>query len=326
MILIDMNELFTEPFVSDAKGQASKEIGLKKGMQVLQRNSDLGMEVWNEQIQETEIQLDKLSGLLIKLKDANEESKSLTKALEIKAIKKLMEKDIDDVGKIARNVKGKLEATTIDNILHRYFPGCQKGSAIDRARMNMTNALTKKLEELMIEFQNLCERIQDEYREVVERRRISVTGTIPDEMMTDHLIGTGNSEQIFHNTFEQMGQGQLINSMEDMQERYTALKEIVKRLPELHQVCIFSVEEQYRSLSSLIRFSFLGQIYLDVAVLVKDQARILDNIENQVTTGTDTLLTAKSLQRKSRNRIMITIILLLVIAIIIVLSVLKPWK
>ncbi|XP_022140795.1 syntaxin-132-like isoform X2 [Momordica charantia] len=302
MILIDMNELFTEPFVSDAKGQASKEIGLKKGMQVLQRNSDLGMEVWNEQIQETEIQLDKLSGLLIKLKDANEESKSLTKALEIKAIKKLMEKDIDDVGKIARNVKGKLEATTIDNILHRYFPGCQKGSAIDRARMNMTNALTKKLEELMIEFQNLCERIQDEYREVVERRRISVTGTIPDEMMTDHLIGTGNSEQIFHNTFEQMGQGQLINSMEDMQERYTALKEIVKRLPELHQ------------------------IYLDVAVLVKDQARILDNIENQVTTGTDTLLTAKSLQRKSRNRIMITIILLLVIAIIIVLSVLKPWK
>lgn len=27
--------------------------------------------------------------------------------------------------------------------------------------------------------------------------------------MTDHLIGTGNSEQIFHNTFEQMGQGQV---------------------------------------------------------------------------------------------------------------------
>lgn len=39
------------------------------------------------------------------------------RVLIISAIKKLMEKDIDDVGKIARNVKGKLEATTIDVIL-----------------------------------------------------------------------------------------------------------------------------------------------------------------------------------------------------------------
>lgn len=272
-------------------------------------NSDMGMEAFNKQIQEVEVQVDKLSGLLIKLKDANEESKAATKASQMKAIKKRMEKDIDEVGKIARNVKGKLEALNKDNLTNRQKPGCQKGTAIDRARMNMTNSLTKKFKDLMIEFQALRQRIQDEYREVVERRVITVTGTRPDETMIDELIETGNSEQIFQNAFEHMGRGMVISTVEEIQERHDAVKEIEKRLSELHQV------------------------YLDMAVLVEAQSEILDNIENQVTnavdhvrTGTDALHTAKSLQKKSRKCMMIAIILLLVIALIIVLSVLKPWK
>ncbi|XP_008455848.1 syntaxin-132-like isoform X1 [Cucumis melo] len=269
----------------------------------------MGMEAFNKQIQDVEVQVDKLSGLLIKLKEANEESKSVTKASEMKAIKKRMEKDIDEVGKIARNVKGKLEAVNKDNLTNRQRPGFEKGTAIDRARMNVTNALTKKFKDLMIEFQTLRQRIQDEYREVVERRVITVTGTRPDETTIDHLIETGNSEQIFQNAFEQMGRGQVISTVEEIQERHDAVKEIEKKLSELHQ------------------------IYLDMAVLVEAQSEILDNIENQVTnavdhvrTGTDALQTAKSLQKRSRKCMMIGIILLLVIAIIVILSVLKPWK
>ncbi|XP_022986349.1 syntaxin-132-like [Cucurbita maxima] len=304
-----MNDLLTDSFVSNGKGEVSRDIDIEKGTPVLLNNSDMGMEAFNKQIQEVEVQVDKLSGLLIKLKDANEESKAVTKASQMKAIKKRMEKDIDEVGKIARNVKGNLEALNKDNLTNRQKPGCQKGTAIDRARMNVTNSLTKKFKDLMIEFQALRQRIQDEYREVVERRVITVTGTRPDEMMIDQLIETGNSEQIFQNAFEHMGRGMVISTVEEIQERHDAVKEIEKRLSELHQV------------------------YLDMAVLVEAQSEILDNIENQVTnavdhvrTGTDALHTAKSLQKKSRKCMMIAIILLLVIALIIVLSVLKPWK
>lgn len=83
-----------------------------------------------------------------------------------------MEKDIDEVGKIARNVKGKLEAISKDvipwsivsksasffwgslpslrlltlhyfqNISNRQKPGCEKGTGVDRARMNMTKSGT----------------------------------------------------------------------------------------------------------------------------------------------------------------------------------------
>jgi syntaxin 1B/2/3 len=58
----------------------------------------------------------------------------------MKAIKKRMEKDIDEVGKIARSVKGKLEAISKDNISNRQKPGCEKGTGIDRSRMNMTKS------------------------------------------------------------------------------------------------------------------------------------------------------------------------------------------
>ncbi|XP_030928395.1 syntaxin-132-like isoform X2 [Quercus lobata] len=304
-----MNDLLTDSFVSDAKGQPSRENDIEMGMRVPGSNPDLGMGAFNKQIQETEKQVEKLSGFLKQLKDANEESKAVTKASAMKAIKKRMEKDIDEVGKIARNVKGKLEAISKDNVSNRQKPGCEKGTGVDRARMNMTNALMKKFKELMTEFQTLRQRIQDEYREVVERRVMTVTGTRPDDETIDHLIETGNSEQIFQKAMQEAGRGQVLNTVEEIQERHDVVKEIEKKLLDLHQ------------------------IYLDMAVLVEAQGEILDNIENQVTnavdhvkSGTDALQAAKTLQRKSRKCMMFAIILLLVIAIIIVLSILKPWN
>ncbi|XP_028079192.1 putative syntaxin-131 isoform X1 [Camellia sinensis] len=109
-----------------------------------------------------------------------------TGAEDILAIKKQMEKDVDEVGKVARNVKAKLEAISKDNLANRQKLGCGKGTGVDRSRTNMTNALTKKFRDLMIEFQTLRQRIQDEYREVVERRVITVTGTRPDEEVSQN--------------------------------------------------------------------------------------------------------------------------------------------
>ncbi|XP_048327370.1 syntaxin-132-like isoform X2 [Ziziphus jujuba] len=304
-----MNDLLSDSFVGDAQGQPSRESDIEMGRQVPRTNSDMGMEAFNKQIQDVERQVDKLAGLLKKLKDANEESKSVTKASAMKAIKKRMEKDIDEVGKIARSVKAKLEAMNKDNLANRQKPGCEKGTGVDRARMNMTNSLTKKFRDIMTDFQTLRQRIQDEYREVVERRVITVTGSRPDEETIDHLIETGNSEQIFQNAMQEMGRGQILNTVEEIQERHDAVKEIEKKLLDLHQ------------------------IYLDMAVLVEAQGEILDNIETQVAnavdhvqSGTDALKTAKSLQKRSRKCMMISIILLLLIAIIVVLSILKPWK
>ncbi|KAL7142274.1 hypothetical protein ABFS83_08G113100 [Erythranthe nasuta] len=304
-----MNDLLTDSFVSDVKGNTSRERDIEMGSRFPRSNSDLAMESFNKQIQDVEKQMDKLSGLLLKLKDANEESKSVMKASSMKAIRKRMEKDVDEVGKIARNVKLRVEEINKDNLANRQQPGCGKGTAVDRSRMNMTNALTKKFKDLMTEFQNLRQRIDDEYREVVERRVITVTGSRPDEETINNLIETGNSEQIFNKAIQETGHGQVLNVLEEIQERHDAVREIEKKLLDLHQ------------------------IYLDMAVLVEAQGDILDNIESQVRNtvdhvnmGTDALQTAKSLQKKSRKCMIIGISLLLFIAIILLLSILKPWK
>ncbi|KAL6135270.1 hypothetical protein ACLB2K_067498 [Fragaria x ananassa] len=302
-----MNDLLTDSFVSEARAQPSGtndiEMGIPRSM------SDAGMDSFNKQIQEIEKQVEKLSGLLKKLKDANEESKSVTKASAMKAIKKRMEKDIDEVGKIARGVKGKLEGISKDNLANRQNPGCEKGTGVDRSRMNMTNSLTKKFRELMIEFQTLRQRIQDEYREVVERRVITVTGTRPDEETIDNLIETGNSEQIFQKAVQEQGRGQVLNTLEEIQERHDTVKEIEKKLLDLHQ------------------------IYLDMAVLVDAQGEVLDNIETQVSntvdymqSGTTQLQNAKKLQKNSRKWMCIAIMILLIIVAVVVVGVLKPWK
>ncbi|XAR68089.1 hypothetical protein NMG60_11003099 [Bertholletia excelsa] len=303
-----MNDLLTDSFVSDAKGQPSRGPDIEMGTRVPSSNSDLGMEAFNKQIQDVEKQVDKVAGLLQKLKDANEESKSVTKASAMKAIKKRMEKDVDEVGKIARNVKAKLEAINRENLANRQKPGCEKGTAVDRSRTNMTNALTRRFRDLMTEFQTLRQRIQDEYREVVERRVITVTGSRPDEETIDHLIETGNSEQIFQKAIQETGRGQVLNTLEEIQERHDAVKEIEKKLLDLHQ------------------------IYLDMAVLVEAQGDILDNIESQVSnavdhvqSGTTALQKAKKLQKNSRKWMCFAIIILLVIVAIILGSV-RPWQ
>ncbi|KAJ9176923.1 hypothetical protein P3X46_012184 [Hevea brasiliensis] len=303
-----MNDLLTDSFVGDAKRPPSNN-DIEMGMQLPRSNSDMGMDAFNKQIQDVEKQVDKVSGLLKNLKEANEESKSVTKASSMKAIKKRMEKDVDEVGKTARIVKAKLEAINRDNLANRQKPGCEKGTGVDRARMNVTNALIKRFRDLMTEFQTLRQKIQDEYREVVERRVITVTGTRPDEETIDHLIETGNSEQIFQKAIQEMGRGQVLNTLEEIQERHDAVKEIEKKLLDLHQ------------------------IYLDMAVLVEAQGEILDNIESQVAnavnhvqSGTTALQNAKKLQKNSRKWMCIAIIILLLIVAVIVIGVVQPWK
>ncbi|XP_042404023.1 syntaxin-132-like [Zingiber officinale] len=154
----------------------------------------------------------------------------------------------------------------------------------------------------------LRERIQQEYREVVERRVITVTGSRPDEETIDHLIETGNSEQIFQKAIQEQGRGQVMDTLAEIQERHNTVRDLERKLLELQQ------------------------IFIDMAVLVDAQGEMLDNIETQVSSavdhvqsGTVALQKAKKLQKNSRKWMCIAIIILLLIVVIIVVAVIKPW-
>ncbi|WMV09216.1 hypothetical protein MTR67_002601, partial [Solanum verrucosum] len=174
------------------------------------------------------------------------------------AIKQRMEKDVDEVSKVARFIKLKIEELDKENLSNRSKPGCGKGSAVDRSRTATTVSLKKKFKDKMSEFQTLRENIHKEYREVVERRVYTVTGNRADEETIDRLIETGDSEQIFQKAIREQGRGQIMDTLAEIQERHDAVRELERKLLELQQ------------------------IFLDMAVLVDAQGDMLDNIESQV--------------------------------------------
>ncbi|CAL1356570.1 unnamed protein product [Linum trigynum] len=298
-----MNDLLTESF-EIPRDQGSRPTDIEMGM----TSGELGLENFFKKVQEIEKLCEKLDKLLRKLQDAHEESKAVTKAPSMKAIKQRMEKDVDEVGKIARLTKAKIEALDKENLANRQKPSCGKGTAVDRSRTSTTVSLKKKFKDKMAEFQSLREMIQQEYREVVERRVFTVTGTRADEETIDQLIETGDSEQIFQKAIHEQGRGQVMDTLAEIQERHDAVRELEKKLLELQQ------------------------IFLDMAVLVDAQGDLLDNIESHVSTAVDhvqsgntALQRAKSYQKSSRKWMCIAIIILLVIVAITVVGVLKPW-
>lgn len=304
-----MNDLLADSVELPRMGASRDALDLEAGTSVNANTSDLGMEDFFKQVKEIEKLMEKLNKQLQKLQDAHEESKSVTKASAMKAIKQRMEKDVDEVGKIARNIKQKLESLDADNVANRKKPGCEKGTSVDRSRMTMTTTLKKKLKDRMSDFQTLRQMIQEEYREVVERRVFTVTGTKADEETIDHLIETGDSEQIFQKAIQEQGRGRIMDTLAEIQERHDAVRDIEKKLLDLQQ------------------------IFLDMAVLVESQGDMLDNIETQVSnavdhvqSGTVALQKAKTLQRNSRKWMCIAIIILLIIVAVIVVGVVKPWQ
>ncbi|VAI52285.1 unnamed protein product [Triticum turgidum subsp. durum] len=227
----------------------------------------------------------------------------------MKAIKQRMEKDIDQVGKIARMAKTKVDELDKDNLSNRKKPGCEEDSAVDRSREQTTGAVKKKLKKRMDDFQVLRESIRQEYREVVERRVFTVTGNRPDEETIDDLIETGRSEQIFKDAVQQQGRGQVLETVAEIQERHDAVRDLERKLLELQQ------------------------IFLDMAVLVEAQGDMLNHIEthvsnatNHIQQGVGALQKAKALQKNSRKWMCYAIILLLVVVAIVVLGVIQPWK
>ncbi|XP_073066816.1 syntaxin-132-like [Primulina eburnea] len=303
-----MNDLLSDSFVIP-QDQNNRNADIEMGMQRPNNSEELGLENFFKQVQEIEKQYEKLNTLLRKLQDAHEESKSVTKAANMKAIKQRMEKDVDEVGKIARSIKSKIEALDKENLANREKPGCGKGSGVDRSRTATTVALKKKFKDRMSEFQTLRENIHQEYREVVERRVFTVSGTRADEETIDKLIETGDSEQIFQKAIQEQGRGQVMDTLAEIQERHDAVRDLEKKLLDLQQ------------------------IFMDMAVLVEAQGDMLDNIESQVSSAVDhvqsgntALQKAKTLQRSSRKWMCIAIIILLIIVAIIVVGVLKPWQ
>ncbi|KAI3706590.1 hypothetical protein L6452_24439 [Arctium lappa] len=303
-----MNDLLSASFGSPRRcshGGGDIEMGIQHASQ----SGELELDAYFEMVQHIEKEFEVLNKLLKKLQDAHEESRSVTKAAAMKAIKQRMENDVDEVGRVARFIKAKIEELDKENAINRQKPGCGQGTGVDRSRTATTLALKKKFKDKVKEFQTLRESIHQEHREVIERRVFTVTGTRADEETIDRLIETGNIEQIFQKAIQEQGRGQVVDTLAEIHERHSAVIEVERKLLELQQ------------------------IFSDLAILVDSQGEMLDNIETHVSSAVDhvqsgnkALQNAKKLQKNSRKWMCLAIIVLLIAIISVLVVVFKPWE
>ncbi|XP_058772461.1 syntaxin-125-like [Vicia villosa] len=235
-----------------------------------------------------------------KLQEANEESKTVHNAKTMKDLRARMDKEVEQVLKRVKLIKGKLEALERSNAANRKIPGCGPGSSADRTRTSVVSGLGKKLKDMMDDFQGLRGRMQMEYKETVERRYFTITGERADDETIDNLIASGESENFMQKAIQEQGRGQIMDTITEIQERHDAVKEIEKNLIELHQV------------------------FLDMAALVESQGQQLNNIESHVAhassfvrRGTEQLVEARVQQKSSRKWTSYAIILSIVLVFVI---------
>lgn len=242
------------------------------------------------------------------LQEQHERSKTATRAEDVKETRDSMQADVEAVGRVAHEAKARLEALDEANAAARSARGAGEGTSQDRTRTAVTASLRKKLKDLMGEFQGLRQRFQADYKEQVGRWYYSVTGTDVDDAEIERMIDSGEAEGMFKKEFLEQGRGQILDTVAEIQERHEAIRDMERKLLELHQV------------------------FLDMAVLVESQGEMLDNIEAQVaksvqyvSSGQTALRQAKQLQRSSRKWMCCLIGILLFIVCVIVVAVVGPW-
>ncbi|KAG2259969.1 hypothetical protein Bca52824_079263 [Brassica carinata] len=284
-----MNDLFSNSFKRNQAQFGDVEAG----------QETMNLDKFFEDVENVKDGMKGIETLYKKLQDSNEECKTVHNAKKVKELRAKMDGDVGQVLKRVKMIKQKLEALEKANANSRNVPGCGPGSSTDRTRSSVVSGLGKKLKDLMDSFQGLRARMNDEYKETVERRYFTITGEQADEQTIDNLIASGESENFLQKAIQEQGRGQIMDTISEIQERHDAVKEIEKNLLELHQV------------------------FLDMAALVEAQGQQLNNIESHVAKassfvrrGTDQLQDAREYQKSSRKWTCYAIILFIVVFIL----------
>jgi syntaxin 1B/2/3 len=146
-----MNDLFSSSSFkkyADASPATSSAGDMETGGE-----SVVNLDKFFEEVEAVKEDMRGLEGMYKRLQSTNEETKTAHDARTVKSLRARMDKDVEQVLRRAKAVKGKLEELDRSNATSRKVPGCGPGSSTDRTRTSVVAGLGKKLKDLMDDFQ-----------------------------------------------------------------------------------------------------------------------------------------------------------------------------
>nr|CAD1833770.1 unnamed protein product [Ananas comosus var. bracteatus] len=309
-----MNDLMTKSFLSyvDLKKAALKEdLEADGGIEMAAAEAEAAAEdeklrPFLQEAEAVKEEIASIRGILARLQEANEESKSAHQPDALRGLRARIGADVVLVLRKARAIRDRLEAMDRSTAAaaSRQLGG---GTPVDRTRTAVAAGLRKRLRDLMLDFQALRQRIMAEHREAVERRYFTLTGELPADDVVERIVageqGQGQEQELLRKAAvaERGGSGEVLAAVQEIQGRQDAAREVERSLLELHQV------------------------FLDMAVMVEAQGEQMDDIErhvasagNYVKDGAKELGSAKAYQRSSRKWLCIGIILLLLLVLVVI--------
>ena len=87
---------------------------------------------------------------------------------------------------------------------------------------------TKKTERFDGEFQSLRKKVIGECWETIERRYFTITGENASEETIEKIISIRESENFIQKEIQEQGRGQILDTIDEIQEQHDAAKEIEK--------------------------------------------------------------------------------------------------
>ncbi|KAI4369130.1 hypothetical protein MLD38_017614 [Melastoma candidum] len=245
--------------------------------------------------------LQRLDALRLSLASSHEKSKTAHDSKAVKELRARMDSDMAEALDTAKIVKVRLEALDRHNAASSRVQGHGVGSSSEGTRTLVVNGLRKQLRQRIQEFNQLRERIREEYRETVGRRYFTVTGEFPDDKMLDAMISTGQSETFLQKAIQQQGRGNATNAIVEIQDRNDAIRGIQRNLKELNE------------------------LFKDMAVLVESQGEEVEDIESQVKkastdvrSGIGSIILARSYQKNTQKWIILTVTALTMLLVVLI--------
>ncbi|CAK9152383.1 unnamed protein product [Ilex paraguariensis] len=275
-----MNDLMTKSFLNyvELKKQSQMDLEAEKDIELgqLSPTDEENLSQFFQEVEAIKADMEEITNLLIDLQNLNEETKSTHSAKVLRGLRDRMDSDMVSVLRKAKIVKSRLEALDKSNVGNRRISvAYSEGSAVDRARVLITNGLRAKLRDMMNNFQTLRERILSDYKESLRRRYYNSTGAVPSEEVIETMVSGSGKVEIF--------EGRTELNLEN-KEKHEAVMDIQRSLNKLHQV------------------------FLDMAVLVEIQGEQIDDIEHNVVNagsyisgGTNSLFYAKQIKKKGKK-------------------------